>query len=51
MKTLLIQYNTKEENQKILCVFSEKPLNFARRRRKKTKKNQAERRFKTFLLA
>ena len=39
IKNLLIQWDTKEENQKILNVFGEKPLNFDKRQKKKIGKD------------
>ena len=51
MKNLLTQWDTKEENQKILSVFGKKPPNPGRRRGRKTGKDQVGKRFKTFLLA
>ena len=51
IKNLLIQWDTEEENRKILNVFGEKPPNFDGRRGRKTGKDQAIERFKTFLPA
>ena len=51
IKNLLTQWNTEEENRKILSVFSKKLPNPDRKRGRKTGKDQAEERFKTFLLA
>ena len=51
MKNLLTQWDTEEENRKILNVFSEKPSNLDERQKKKIGKDQAKERFKTFLLA
>ena len=51
MKNLLTHWDSEEENRKILSVFGKKPPNLDRRREKKTGKDQAEERSKTFLLA
>ena len=51
MKNLLTQWDIEEENRKIISVFGEKPPNLGGRWRRKTRKNQAEKRFKTSLLA
>ena len=51
MKNLLTQWDTEEENRKILSVFGEKPPNPGRRQKRKTGKDQVEERSKTFLLA
>ena len=51
MKNLLTQWDTEEENQKILSVFGEKPPNSDGRQKKKTGKDQAGERSKTSLLA
>ena len=50
MKNLLIQWDTEEENQKILSVFGEKQPNPDERRGRKTGKDKAKEKFKTFLL-
>ena len=39
IKNLLTQWDIEEENQKILSVFVEKPLNLDGRREKKTRKD------------
>ena len=51
IKNLLTQWDIKEENQKILSVFGEKPPNLDGRRERKTGKGQAGERSKTSLLA
>ena len=51
MKNLLTQWDTEKENQKILSVFGEKSSNLDGRRRRKTGKDQAGEKFKTFWLA
>ena len=51
MKNLLTQRDIEEENRKILIVFGEKPSNSSGKQGKKTGKDQAEERSKTFLLA
>ena len=51
MKNLLTQWDTEEENQKILSVFGEKPPNPDGRRGRKTGKDQAIERSKTSLPA
>ena len=51
MKNLLTQWDTEEENQKILSVFGEKPPNPDGRRGRKTGKDQAIERSNTFLPA
>ena len=51
MKNLLTQWDIKEENQKILSVFGEKPPNLDGRWGRKTGKNQVIKRSKTSLPA
>ena len=48
-KNLLTQWDTEEENRKILTVFGEKPPNLDGRWRRKTGKDQAIKRSKTSL--
>ena len=50
IKNLLIQEDIEDENQKILSIFSQKPPNPIGRQKKKTRKDEAGERFKTFLL-
>ena len=51
MKNLLTQWDTEEENQKILSMFGEKSSNPDGKRERKTGKDQAGERSKTSLLA
>ena len=51
IKNLLTQWDTKKENQKILSMFGEKPSNRDRRWGRKTGKDQAREKSKTFLFA
>ena len=51
IKNLLTQWDTEEENQKILSVFDEKSSNPGGRQRKKTGKNQVRERSKTSFFA
>ena len=51
IKNLLTQWDTKEENSKILSVIGDKPLNFGGRQKRKIGKDQIEERSITFLFA
>ena len=49
IKNILTQWDIEEENQKILSMFDEKPFNPDAKQKRKTRKDQASKRSKTFL--